>query len=57
MAQDKVMAVKTWPISTSIKELQRFLGFDNFYKRFIKGFSAITAPIMSLLNKGSKKLH
>lgn len=29
----------------SVKDIQLFLGFDNFYKRLIKNFSRITAPL------------
>lgn len=39
--QRKVQAVKDWPQPTSIKELHRFLGFANFYLRFIANFSLI----------------
>lgn len=41
----KIQAVKDWPIPTDKKELQRFLGFSNFYRRFIKGYSQITVPL------------
>ncbi|KAI2644950.1 Transposon Ty3-I Gag-Pol polyprotein [Labeo rohita] len=37
MDEGKVVAVVAWPKPNSIKELQRFLGFANFYLRFIKG--------------------
>ncbi|KAL0162348.1 hypothetical protein M9458_041744, partial [Cirrhinus mrigala] len=33
----------------TIKEIQRFLGFTNFYRRFIKNYSSVTAPLTSLL--------
>ncbi len=36
----------------TLKRVQRFLGFANFYRRFIHNFSTIVAPI-SALNKGS----
>ncbi|SGZ27897.1 BQ5605_C026g10216 [Microbotryum silenes-dioicae] len=39
MSQDKVKAITSWPTPTSLKELQQFLGFCNFYRRFIKGYS------------------
>lgn len=42
MDKDKVQAVTEWPIPQTIKELQRFLGFANFYRRFIRKFSLIT---------------
>lgn len=35
MDDNKVKAVKEWPEPTTVKELQRFLGFANFYCRFI----------------------
>ncbi|KAK3572485.1 hypothetical protein QTP86_033914 [Hemibagrus guttatus] len=56
MDERKVTAVKDWPISTSVKELQRFLGFANFYRRFIQGFSPITSPLTSLLRNKPKSL-
>ncbi len=41
MDESKVHAVLNWPLPSTIKELQRFLGFANFYRRFIRGFSSI----------------
>ncbi|KAL0146455.1 hypothetical protein M9458_058240 [Cirrhinus mrigala] len=41
---------------TPVKELQRFLGFSNFYCRFIKDYSSITAPLTSLLRGKPKHL-
>ena len=40
----KVTRVLEWPTLTTKKEVQSFLGFVNFYRRFIKGFSHITRP-------------
>jgi hypothetical protein len=36
----KVDAVRAWPVPTTIKGLKRFLGFANFYRRFINNFSS-----------------
>ena len=44
----KTDAVSTWPTPTSRKELQRFLGFANFYRRFIRNFSSIVSPLTRL---------
>ncbi|KAI2666560.1 Transposon Tf2-11 polyprotein [Labeo rohita] len=49
MDQGKVSAIQDWPQPLTVKELQRFLGFANFYRRFIKDYSTITAPLTSLL--------
>ncbi len=56
MDQGKVTAVAEWPTPQTIKELQRFLGFANFYHRFIKGFSLLTAPLTTLLRGKPKSL-
>jgi hypothetical protein len=39
MSPRKVEAVRTWEIPKNLKDIQRFLGFVNFYGRFIKNFS------------------
>ncbi len=44
----KVRAVAKWPIPDSRKALQRFLGFANFYRRFIRKFSLVAAPLTAL---------
>ncbi|KAL0163605.1 hypothetical protein M9458_039358, partial [Cirrhinus mrigala] len=49
MDQGKVSAIQEWPQPLTVKELQRFLGFSNFYRQFIKNYSSITAPLTSLL--------
>ncbi len=41
---------------TSIKELQRFLGFVNFYRRFIQNYSSIAGPLTDLLKHKPKSL-
>ncbi|KAK3516402.1 hypothetical protein QTP70_010488 [Hemibagrus guttatus] len=56
MDERKVTAVKDWPIPTSVKELQRFLGFANFCRQFIQGFSSITSLLTSLLRNKPKSL-
>ncbi len=55
MDQGKVTAIRELPLPSTVKELQRFLGFANFYRRFIKNYSLLTAPLTSLL-RGKPKL-
>ena len=51
MDPSKTKAVVSWP--TPSKELQRFLGFANFYRRFIRGFSStVRPPHCTHLNQG-----
>jgi len=51
MSQDKVEAVLAWERPTSIKEVQSFLGFANFYRRFIQGYSQVARPLTELTKK------
>ena len=44
----KIRAVEEWPRPTDRTQLRRFLGFANFYRRFIKGFSRVAAPLSAL---------
>ncbi|KAK3518632.1 hypothetical protein QTP70_006074 [Hemibagrus guttatus] len=52
----KVQAVTEWPIPTTVRELQRFLGFANFYRRFIRNYSSVAGPLTSLLRGKPKRL-
>ena len=49
--QDKVKAVKEWKMPTKIKEVESFLGFVNFYWRFIQNFSHTAKPLNNLKEK------
>src|SRR3979490_159891 len=47
----KVQGVTKWPTPKSRKEVQSFLGFANFYRRFIKDFSSHAHPLFDLTKK------
>ena len=49
----KVAGVMEWLILTNKKEVQSFLGFTNFYQRFIEGFSHIACPLFNLTKADS----
>ena len=47
----KVQTVLDWQIPCSVRDVQCFLGFANFYRKFIKGYSAIILPLTQLTQK------
>lgn len=47
----KVSAVSEWPAPTTVVQIQSFLGFCNFYRRFIPDFAKVSAPIVRLTRK------
>ncbi|XP_073500291.1 uncharacterized protein [Phyllobates terribilis] len=49
----KVQAVQEWPRPIGLKSIQRFLGFANYYRKFIKNFSSIVKPLTDLTRKGA----
>ena len=49
MEAEKIEVVKEWPEPKSVGDIQVFLGFANFYWRFIRGFSKIAASLTSML--------
>jgi RNase H-like domain found in reverse transcriptase/Reverse transcriptase (RNA-dependent DNA polymerase) len=47
----KIEGVSHWPIPNNVKQVQSFLGFVNFYRRFIQDFSDIAKPLHDLTRK------
>ncbi|KAL0203651.1 hypothetical protein M9458_001669, partial [Cirrhinus mrigala] len=56
MEESKVNAVRNWPRPKTLKEHQRFLGFSNFYRRFIRNFSTVAGPLTSMVKSGNTRL-
>ena len=49
MEEERIEAVKAWAEPKSIRDIQVFLGFAYFYRRFIQVFSNIAVPLISML--------
>jgi len=54
MQKEKVEGVLSWPAPRNVKEVQRFLGLANYYRRFIKNFARIAALLHVLVRKEQK---
>ena len=50
----KVSAILDWPIPKSVKDVQSFLGFANFYQKFILHYFSLTTPLTTLCRKAVK---
>jgi len=51
MDPHKVSAIGKWPEPKTVREVQSFLGFCNFYRNFIEGFSHAAKPLWNLTQK------
>ncbi|KAG9459075.1 hypothetical protein H6P81_003583 [Aristolochia fimbriata] len=54
MDKEKIQAIADWIEPTKVADLRSFLGLVNYYRRFIKSFSAKAAPLTDLLKKKEK---
>jgi len=54
MEEEKVKGVMEWPTPKCVKDVQKFLGLANYYRRFIEGFASIARPLHDMVKKDKK---
>jgi len=54
MEKEKVRGVLEWPTPKCVKDIQKFLGLANYYRRFVKDFAEIARPMHRLVRKQEK---
>ena len=54
MDPEKVSAILNWEAPKNIKDVRGFIGFANFYRRFIDNFSTLAAPLIRLTKKDAR---
>jgi hypothetical protein len=52
--EDPIAIIKKWPMSECHRDIKVFLGFANFYRQFMKGFSRIVQPMTVMLKAGKE---
>ena len=54
MEKEKIDEVLSWPEPKNMKDVRKFLGLANYYRRFIKDFAQVARPINILMRKDVK---
>ena len=54
---EKVACVSMWQIPKSLKEVRQFLGLASYYRKFVKDFAKLAAPIYDLTKKFAKQFE
>ena len=54
MEEDKVAGVLNWPVPKMVRDVRKFLGLANYYRRFVKDFAKLARPLNNLTRKDER---
>jgi len=54
MEKDKVTGVLNWPVPKTVRDVRKFLGLENYYRRFVKNFAKLVRSLNNLTKKEEK---
>ena len=52
--ENKVAGVLNWPVPKTVRDIRKFLGLANYYRRFVKDFTKLAEPLNNLTRKVSQ---
>ena len=55
--EDKVQAVREWPVPQTVKAVRAFLGLTGYYRRFIQDYALTAGPLIALIQKAEHMDH
>jgi hypothetical protein len=53
--EKKIEAIKKWPRPRTVREVRSFVGLASYYRRFVKNFAAVAAPLTALMTPAVEK--
>jgi len=54
MGAEEIERALGWPEPKNVKDVRKFLGLANYYRRFIKDFAQVARPMNMLMRKDEK---
>ena len=52
--KEKVQKIIDWSVPRSVKDMQKFLGLENYYRQFVKDFTRVAKTLHKMTRKDVK---